>query len=109
MRRLAGQIGLLIVVGGRNSSNSNRLQELGEQMGVPAHLVQHAGEIDAAWLRDGVPVGLTAGASTPDALVSDALGRLRDLGWTKVRELPGEREPVAFRLPVELLRRKAAA
>jgi hypothetical protein len=70
---------------------------------VPAPLVQDAAEIDADWLAPDLDVGLTAGASTPDASVQEVLARLAELGWTGVQELPGESEPVTFRLPAELV------
>jgi 4-hydroxy-3-methylbut-2-enyl diphosphate reductase len=105
VRRLAGQVEVLLVVGARNSSNSNRLREVGEQMGIPAHLVQDAGEIDGAWVAAGTRVGVTAGASTPEVLVEEVLNRLAALGVTGVRQVEGEAETTTFRLPAALTRK----
>jgi 4-hydroxy-3-methylbut-2-enyl diphosphate reductase len=102
VRDLARQVDLLLVVGARNSSNSCRLQEVGAQCGVVAQLIQHASEIDPAWLQGVSRIGVTAGASTPEALVSGVCERLAALGATGVRQMPGEPEQVHFRLPPEL-------
>ncbi len=104
VRRLAGEVTLLLVVGARNSSNSNRLREVGEQTGILAHLVQDASDIDESWLRPGMRVAVTAGASTPEVLVQEVLDRLRTLGITGVKEMDGERETTVFRLPSALTR-----
>jgi 4-hydroxy-3-methylbut-2-en-1-yl diphosphate reductase len=105
--QMAGQIAVLIVAGGRNSSNTTRLRELGARIGVPAYLVQDATELDSRWLPQGdggvsQAVGVTAGASTPDSVVRELLARLADLGWDTFHELPGKSEPISFRLPAEL-------
>jgi 4-hydroxy-3-methylbut-2-enyl diphosphate reductase len=104
VRRLADSIELLIVVGSKNSSNSNRLRELGLRKGLRAYLVDGADEIDPAWLAGVTRIGLTAGASAPEGLVQQILARLRALGVHSVRELEGEAESVVFRLPPELER-----
>jgi 4-hydroxy-3-methylbut-2-enyl diphosphate reductase len=105
VKRLAEQgLDLLIVIGSKNSSNSNRLAELGARRGVPSHLVDDAGEIRPEWLVGAHKIGVTAGASAPESLVQEVLGRLRELGVEKVEELQGEAEDVEFRLPVELER-----
>ena len=104
VRGLAPSVDLMLVVGSRNSSNSNRLRELGEQLGVRSHLVEDATEIDPAWL-DGISrIGLTAGASAPESLVEGVVGRLRSLGAVTVVEGPGTRETISFRLPAGLAR-----
>ena len=104
VRGLAPSVELMLVVGSRNSSNSNRLRELGEQLGVRSHLVEDATEIDPAWL-DGISrIGLTAGASAPESLVEGVVGRLRSLGAVTVVEGPGTRETISFRLPAGLAR-----
>jgi 4-hydroxy-3-methylbut-2-enyl diphosphate reductase len=102
VKELAGEIDLLLVVGSQNSSNSNRLRELGLRSGVPAHLIDAAEEIDPAWFRPALRIGLTAGASAPESLVQQVLARLRELGVESVREMDGEREAVTFKLPDEL-------
>ena len=105
VRRMAGEIGMLIVVGARNSSNSNRLREVGEQMGVPAYLVQDAGEIDSEWFSSGMKVGITAGASTPEVLVQEVLEQLKSEGVESVTELDSKPEGVTFRLPPVLAKK----
>jgi 4-hydroxy-3-methylbut-2-enyl diphosphate reductase len=106
VRQLAGQVGLLVVVGARNSSNSNRLRELGEQLGVPAYLVEDADDLDPAWFRDGMQIGLTAGASAPEVLVQGVLEKLRGFGLRRVSEMAAEAETVFFRLPAPLTRKQ---
>ena len=95
---------LLLVVGARNSSNSNRLREVGAQIQVPSYLLQDADELDARWLEGKFCVGLSAGASTPEVLVQNLLARLRELGALAVREAEGPAESVTFRLPAGLQR-----
>jgi 4-hydroxy-3-methylbut-2-enyl diphosphate reductase len=104
VRGLAPSVELLLVVGSRNSSNSNRLSELGAQLGVRSHLIEDATEIDPAWLEGISRIGLTAGASAPESLVEGVVGRLRSLGAVTVVEAPGTRENISFRLPAGLAR-----
>lgn len=99
VRTMAAQVDRVLVVGARNSSNSNRLREVAAQMGVPAMLIQDATEIDDAFLRGASAVGITAGASTPEVLVAAVCNRLRALGATAIRSAPGPAENVTFRLP----------
>lgn len=93
---------VLLVVGARNSSNSNRLREVGEQAGARAYLVQDAGELQKEWFEANDRVGVTAGASTPEELVSGVLERLSQWGAETVEEMEGPDEKVAFRIPPEL-------
>ncbi len=102
VRLMARQVDRVLVVGARNSSNSCRLREVAEQQGVPAWLVEDADQIDAAWLVGATCIGITAGASTPEALVQGVCERLRALGARSVRQLPGKPEGVSFRLPAIL-------
>ncbi|MEW6073850.1 MAG: 4-hydroxy-3-methylbut-2-enyl diphosphate reductase [Planctomycetota bacterium] len=102
VKEMTGEIDLLLVVGSPNSSNSNRLRELGARQGVPSHLIDAAADIDPSWFRPGIAIGLTAGASAPESLVSEVLARLRALGAAEIRELAGEPEAVLFHLPAEL-------
>ncbi|MCU0925462.1 MAG: 4-hydroxy-3-methylbut-2-enyl diphosphate reductase [Hydrogenophaga sp.] len=106
VRALAGQVDLVLVVGARNSSNSNRLREVAAQAGVPAHLVQDARDIQPDWLRspllDTLRVGVTSGASTPEPLVQEVLESLRERHPGPVVQLPGVKESTQFRLPAEL-------
>jgi 4-hydroxy-3-methylbut-2-en-1-yl diphosphate reductase len=104
VRGMAGQVDLVLVVGARNSSNSNRLREVAAQAGVIAHLVEDASEIDSRWLQGVERIGVTAGASAPESLVQGVLARLAGLGGLSVRQLEGPAESVTFRLPLAALR-----
>ena len=99
VRDLAEQTDLILVVGSRNSSNSNRLREVATHRGVPAFLIDDAGEIDPDWLHNVQHIGVTAGASAPEHLVDEVALRLREYGATEVTEMEGERETVSFQLP----------
>jgi 4-hydroxy-3-methylbut-2-enyl diphosphate reductase len=101
---MAPRSDLVLVVGSPNSSNSNRLREVAEQFGVPAYLIDNAGQIDPAWLTGRKRVGVTAGASAPEVLVDEVVARLRELGAGSVRTLDGTPENVNFPLPRELVR-----
>lgn len=102
--QLARKADLIIVVGARNSSNSNRLQEVAADHGVPARLVEQADQLEIEWLRGVQAIGVTAGASTPEFLVREVIERLREFGAREVRELLGLAETVHFRMPDELRR-----
>jgi 4-hydroxy-3-methylbut-2-enyl diphosphate reductase len=93
---------LLLVVGSRNSSNSRRLVEVCEKNGVPAYLVDDAGEVDPAWLERVSTVAVTAGASAPEHLVQELLASLRRLGFGSLKDLAVKEEDVRFLLPPEL-------
>ena len=102
VREMAGLVDAMLVVGSRNSSNSNRLRELAEKVGARAYLIDDATMIEPDWL-DGVErIGVTAGASAPDVLVQNVIGRLRELGGKIVTEHPGREENVVFEVPPEL-------
>ncbi|WP_439258117.1 4-hydroxy-3-methylbut-2-enyl diphosphate reductase [Lonepinella sp. BR2271] len=102
VRDLAEQSDLVIVVGSKNSSNSNRLAELSNRMGTPAKLLDDAADIDPAWLNGVETIGLTAGASAPEVLVKSVIDRLKALGVTDVEELAGQEEDIVFEVPKEL-------
>jgi 4-hydroxy-3-methylbut-2-enyl diphosphate reductase len=104
VRALAKRVGLVLVVGARNSSNSSRLREVAHQCGVPAYLIEEARELEPEWLGGAETVGVTAGASTPEVLVREVCEKLQRLGARSVRDLPGEAEAVSFRLPPGLAR-----
>lgn len=108
VRDLAKVADLILVVGATNSSNSNRLREIGEEEGVPSYLIADGSEVEAEWLRGIATVGITAGASAPEVLVEDVIGALRRLGPVEVSTLPGREENVQFRLPAELADVKTA-
>ncbi|HMU89599.1 MAG: 4-hydroxy-3-methylbut-2-enyl diphosphate reductase [Pseudomonadales bacterium] len=102
VRALAQEVDLLLVIGSPNSSNSNRLQELAQRMGVAAYLIENAGALQPDWLRGCRKVGVTAGASAPDVLVRQLIDRLLALGADSVEERAGRSEEVVFSLPREL-------
>ena len=99
VKELARQCDVVIVVGSPTSSNSNRLREVAENLGVPAYMVDNASEIDAEWLTGKTRVGLTAGASAPEVLVRAVIERLEQLGIDSIADLDGVQEKVAFALP----------
>jgi 4-hydroxy-3-methylbut-2-enyl diphosphate reductase len=96
---LATKVDLVIVVGSRNSSNSNRLREVAERVGVSAYLVEDASGVDPQWLEGHARIGLTAGASAPELLVQQVVERLRQMGAREVHSLDGVIEEVVFPLP----------
>jgi 4-hydroxy-3-methylbut-2-enyl diphosphate reductase len=102
VRELAARVDMLLVVGARNSSNSNRLREIGAESGIPSYLIDDARSLDPAWLEGVDTVGLTAGASAPEKLVQDLIDRLGDFGSVVVEELAGAEEHMQFKLPREL-------
>ncbi|RIK96887.1 MAG: 4-hydroxy-3-methylbut-2-enyl diphosphate reductase [Proteobacteria bacterium] len=102
VRDLTRRVDVLLVVGAANSSNSNRLQEIGAEVGVPSYLIADASELDPRWVRGARTIGLTAGASAPEVLVDDVIEALKRLGPVAVSVLPGREETVEFRLPAEL-------
>jgi 4-hydroxy-3-methylbut-2-enyl diphosphate reductase len=102
VRELCETVDLLLVVGSRNSSNSNRLREIGVEHGVPSHLIADGSELDPAWLHGVKTVGLTAGASAPEELVLNVIESLRRHGDVEVEQMGGVREDIEFRLPPEL-------
>jgi len=96
---LSPQVDLVIVVGSPTSSNSNRLRDVAAKYGTPSYMVDHAGELQAAWFVGKTKIGLTAGASAPDVLVQQVVARLRELGAGSLRTLDGVQETVKFPLP----------
>lgn len=102
VRELAGSVDLILVVGASNSSNSNRLRDLGEEMGVPSYLIADASEFDPQWLASVKTVGVTAGASAPEELVQGLIDRLGQYGEVTVEKLKGVEENVVFKLPREI-------
>lgn len=102
VRHLAGSVDVVLVVGSVNSSNSNRLRDLAQRQGVPSYLIDDASEIDRDWLKDAACVGVTAGASAPEALVQDVVEQLRSWSGGSVRDLDGEPESITFALPRDL-------
>jgi 4-hydroxy-3-methylbut-2-enyl diphosphate reductase len=102
VRELSAKTELLLVVGAKNSSNSNRLRELAEKMGCRSYLIDTAADIQQEWLTDVKSVGVTAGASAPEVLVQQVVQRLTEWGGKQVIEHPGREENVIFAVPAEL-------
>ncbi|MET0409230.1 MAG: 4-hydroxy-3-methylbut-2-enyl diphosphate reductase [Hyphomicrobium sp.] len=103
VRDLCRHVDVLIVVGASNSSNSNRLREIGAECGVPSYLIAEGGALDPGWLAGKNSVGVTAGASAPDVLVEDVIAAIGRHAPIEVEILDGVEEKITFRLPPELL------
>jgi 4-hydroxy-3-methylbut-2-enyl diphosphate reductase len=102
VRELARQVDLLLVVGAANSSNSNRLQEIGAEQGIPCYLIPDASALRPEWLRGAQTVGVTAGASAPESLVQEVIAALGRHGPAEVSAMPGIVEDIQFKLPAAL-------
>ncbi|MBK5071903.1 4-hydroxy-3-methylbut-2-enyl diphosphate reductase [Budviciaceae bacterium CWB-B4] len=102
VRNLALQSDMVLVVGSKNSSNSNRLAELAQRIGKPAYLIDTAEDIQEDWVKNLNSVGVTAGASAPDVLVQAVITRLRSLGGEPAVEMEGREESIVFEVPKEL-------
>src|SRR2546429_86367 len=107
VKLMAPQCDVVIVVGSPNSSNSNRLREVAEHMGADAYMVDSADDLRPEWLAGKRRVGVTAGASAPEILVSELVQRLKELGAGSVRPLEGITENMVFSLPRGLVPRAA--
>ncbi len=110
VKRISQKVELLLVVGAPNSSNSNRLQELGVRAGVESHLITRASEITDQWLFGKTRIGITAGASAPDILVSEVIDHLKSkaIGGARVKDVLGVDETVSFAIPKSLRKRNVA-
>lgn len=102
VRELSKLVDVILVVGAKNSSNSNRLREIGSEAGIPSYLIADGSELNAEWVRHANVVGITAGASAPEVLVHDVIEVLCRLGPVEVSTLPGRQETIQFRLPAEI-------
>ena len=109
MRELAEKSDVILVLGAKNSSNSNRLRDLGEDMNIPSYLIDDADGLESAWLTGKNVVGITAGASAPEALVDELIAKLRTLADIEVQMLGGVTENIHFKLPRQLKDVAAAA
>ena len=94
---------MILVIGSTNSSNSNRLRELGEHHGIPSYLIDSSDDIDPSWVKDAAAVGISAGASAPEVLVTEVVDYLKQFGTSDVQELTVVEEDVEFLLPKELV------
>ncbi|MCZ6801765.1 MAG: 4-hydroxy-3-methylbut-2-enyl diphosphate reductase, partial [Nitrospirae bacterium] len=103
VKQLALESSLVLVVGSPNSSNSNRLKELAERCGATAYLIDSASDIKKEWLSSKPNIGITAGASAPEVLVSEVVAYLKEIEPSEVEELTVVEEDVEFLLPRELL------
>lgn len=102
VREMAQAVDVMIVVGSKNSSNSNRLRELAEKLGTPGFLTDCPEDVQPAWLEGKQKVGITAGASAPEALVNQIIARIQELSGAEVEELTGREENMFFEVPREL-------
>ena len=102
VRSIANEVDLLLVVGAKNSSNSNRLRELADKIGTTAYLMVTAEDIKEVWLENVNNVGVTAGASAPEILVKQVIDALKNQGGKDVTEFPGREENTVFAVPIEL-------
>ena len=102
VRQLAKVADVILVVGATNSSNSNRLVEIGREEGIPSYLLADGSELQPEWVKGKTAVGLTAGASAPEKLVEDVIAALGRIAPVKVETMDGKKEHIEFRLPAEL-------
>ena len=102
VRDMANQVDVMIVVGSKNSSNSNRLRELSEKLGTTSYLIDCPEDLKEEWLTEKAKIGVTAGASAPEELVNQIIEKVKALGGTSVDELAGREENMFFEVPKEL-------
>jgi len=102
VRELSKQVDVILVVGAKNSSNSNRLREIGSEAGIPSYLIADGRDLKSEWIEDVRVVGITAGASAPEVLVDDVIDALRRVAPVEISTLSGREETIEFRLPPEL-------
>ncbi|MFM0198855.1 4-hydroxy-3-methylbut-2-enyl diphosphate reductase [Paraburkholderia fungorum] len=108
VRELSKEVDVLLVVGATNSSNSNRLREIGSETGVASYLVADGSEVKPEWFANVQTVGITAGASAPEEMVKNVIDALRALGPVDVTTMAGREEKVEFKLPSKLMQPLAA-
>ena len=103
VREISSDVEVMLVVGAQNSSNSNRLKEIGADSGVPSYLIDDATCLDLAWLEGVNTIGITAGASAPEELVDELLEKLKEYGDVSLELVSGVEENIQFKLPAELV------
>ena len=108
VRDLVEHVNLILVVGAKNSSNSNRLRDLGEESGVNTYLIETADDLDRQWFDNVESIGISSGASTPDELVKEVMNRISTFREIKIEMRPGIEENVVFKLPKELVNQQVA-
>jgi len=106
VRKLAKHVDLLLVVGSKNSSNSNRLEEIGKEMKIPSYLIDGPSDVDKSWLKNVNRVGITAGASAPEAVVMEVIEELKKIEKSDVKVMDGIEEKVEFKLPAGIRYKK---
>lgn len=101
VRSLCKMVDIVLVIGAQNSSNSNRLRDLGEESGLPSYLINGAGDLDKSWFDNVKNIGLTAGASAPEVLVQDVIAKIKDFSKevVTVSDMDGITENISFALP----------
>ena len=102
VRDLVDHVNLILIVGAKNSSNSNRLRDLGEESGVDTYLIETADDLDRKWFDNVESIGISSGASTPDELVKEVINRISSFREIKIEKRPGIEENIVFKLPREL-------
>ncbi|MCH9753923.1 MAG: 4-hydroxy-3-methylbut-2-enyl diphosphate reductase [Alphaproteobacteria bacterium] len=102
VRLLANEVDVILVVGAQNSSNSNRLKDLGEELSTPSYLIDSAEKIELSWLENINSVGITAGASAPEVLVQEVVNKLKKFFDISLKELTDKKENIHFKLPLEV-------
>jgi len=103
VKELAKLVDIILVIGSTNSSNSNRLRELAERCGIPSYLIDSSNDINPDWVKGARAVGITAGASAPEVLVTEVVEYVKRYGTAEVEELTVVEEDVEFLLPKELV------
>lgn len=103
LRQIVENVDLILVVGDPQSSNSNRLREVGELRGIPSYLINEKSDINPDWFKGVQLIGLTAGASTPETVVQDCINRLCQLGVSSVEDVVYTEENIVFQLPKQVL------
>ena len=106
VRKLAKHVDLLLVVGSKNSSNSNRLEEIGKEMKIPSYLIDGPSDINKSWLKNVNRIGITAGASAPEAVVMEVIEELKKIEKSDVKVMDGIEEKVEFKLPAGIRYKK---
>ena len=107
VRNIVSEVDVMLVVGAQNSSNSNRLREIGDEYGVLSYLIDDANSLDLEWLAKAQTVGVSAGASAPEELLDELIEKLRQNFDIKVRKFEGVEENVQFKLPPEITEAKS--
>ena len=102
VRDMAEHVDLLLVIGAKNSSNSNRLREIGTEIGLPSYLIDDASHLNLDWLKNASTIGVTAGASAPEILIDQLIARLKTYGFNDIELLDGIKENINFNIPFEL-------